>query len=205
MSTVGIVLRTESRIKHVEGHLVALLGSSDCYKALVAIILWFINLNNTSTELPNLVDLGSSLANDCSNHVVGNEDLLRQWLTRYHTLHRLSWWPSMALSRLMACVLHRLMRTSCSVTRLLRRTTVMHRSLRLLLRWLSVEVRDTVRISRCTISLVIMSLEVIGMTIVTAGRLWYIWHDLHAARNNTRRSAATCGIGRCCRTSKALR
>ena len=205
MSTVELALRTESRIKHVEGHLVTLLGSGDCYEALVAVILWFVNLNNTSAELSNFVDLGSSLANDCSNHVIGNEDLLRQRLTRYHTLHRLGWWPSMTLSRLMACVLHRLMRTSCSVTRLLRRTTVMHRSLRLLLRWLSMEVRDTVRISRCTISLVIMSLEVIGMAIVTAGRLGYIWHDLHAARNNTRRSTATCGIRRCCRASKALR
>ena len=195
ISHAGNSMRTQPRIKHVQCHLVALLCAGNGYKPLIAVILRLVDLDHTTTELPNLVDLGSTFANDCSNHIIRNEDLLRKRLARYHALHRLGWWPCVALGRLMWCMLHGLMRTSCSIRRLLRRTAIVHRSLRLLLLWrLSMEIRDTIRVSRCAISLIIVSFVVVRVAIVTTGRLRYIRHNLHAARNNTRRSTTSRSI-----------
>ena len=66
------------------------------------------------------------------------------------------------------------------------------------------EVRHTVRISWCPLRLVVMALVVVRVTVLSTGRLRYIWDDLHAAWNNTGRSTTTSRIGRCCRSSKSL-
>lgn len=67
---------TEARVEHIERHPVALLSASDCDETLVAVVLWFINLNHAATDLTDLVDLLAALADDRANHVIGNVDLL---------------------------------------------------------------------------------------------------------------------------------
>ena len=62
--------------------MIALCGSSDSDQALVAVILGLVDLDDTAAKLSDLIDLGASLANDSSNHIIWNEDLLGQWLTR---------------------------------------------------------------------------------------------------------------------------
>lgn len=68
---------TESGVEHVESHLVAFLCSGDCDQPLVAVILRFVDLDDTSAQVSNFVDFCAALSNDRSNHIVRNEDLLR--------------------------------------------------------------------------------------------------------------------------------
>ena len=67
---------TKTRVEHVESHPVALFCASDRHETLVAVVLWFINLNHAATDLTDLVDLLAALSDDGTNHVVGNVDLL---------------------------------------------------------------------------------------------------------------------------------
>lgn len=74
--------RTESRIEHIQRHLVALLCPRDRDKSFVAVILRFVDFDDTAAEVSDLVDLRTTLANDSSYHIIWYEDLLCQWLTR---------------------------------------------------------------------------------------------------------------------------
>ena len=67
---------TESGIKHVERHLVTFLRARDGNQPLVAVVLWLIDLDYTAAKLAYLIDLGATLADDRTDHVVRNEDLL---------------------------------------------------------------------------------------------------------------------------------
>ena len=42
---------TKSRVEHVKSHAIAFLRSGDCHKSFVAVILRFVNLNNTVAQL----------------------------------------------------------------------------------------------------------------------------------------------------------
>ena len=85
--------------------MIALGGSGDCDQSFVAVILRLVDLDNTTTELANLVDFRTALSNDSSDHVIWNEYLLSQWLTRNKALHRLSRGSSMILGNNMASLL----------------------------------------------------------------------------------------------------
>ncbi len=74
--------RTKSRIEHVQRHRVALLCPRDRHKSLIAVVLWFVDLDYTSTQVSNLVDLRAAFAYDSAYHIIGNKDLLSKWLTR---------------------------------------------------------------------------------------------------------------------------
>lgn len=84
--------------------MIALRSSRNRDQSLVAVILRLVDLDDTAAELSDLVDLRSTLSNDSSNHIIWNEYLLSQWLTRNHTLHRLSRGSSMALRNNVACL-----------------------------------------------------------------------------------------------------
>lgn len=51
---------------------------------------------------------------------------------------------------------------------------------------------------------VVVAAEIVRMAVVSASRLRDVWHDLHAARNNTSRTTTSSSIGGCSRTSKSL-
>jgi hypothetical protein len=93
-------LRTKSRIEHVECHLVTFLGSRNGDKTFIAVVLRLIDFDDTSTELTDLVDLSTTLAYNSTYHVVGNVNLLCQWLARDNSLHGLIWWTSVVPSSL---------------------------------------------------------------------------------------------------------
>jgi len=49
-----------------------------CYRdqPLITIVLGLVDLDHTSAQLPNLIDLGASLADDGADHIIGDENLL---------------------------------------------------------------------------------------------------------------------------------
>ena len=71
---------TESRIEHVKRHLVAFSCSCDRDQSFVAVVLRLVDFDDTATEMTNFIDFSTTLADDCSNHVVRDVDLLRNWL-----------------------------------------------------------------------------------------------------------------------------
>jgi len=77
----SVLLALKSRVEHIECHLVALCRASDSDKSLVAVVLRFVDLDHTATKVSDLVDLGTTLANNGTDHVVGDEDLLCDRLT----------------------------------------------------------------------------------------------------------------------------
>jgi hypothetical protein len=83
--------RTEPRIEHIQRHLVALLRSCNRNKSFVAVVLRLVDLDDAAAQMPDFIDLRTSFTNDGSYHVVGNEYLLSEWLTRQGAAHRLSW------------------------------------------------------------------------------------------------------------------
>ena len=56
--------------------MITLLCASDCDQSLVAVVLGLVDLDHTSAQLPNLIDLGASLADDGADHIIGDENLL---------------------------------------------------------------------------------------------------------------------------------
>lgn len=203
MSYFGTLSRTKSGIEHVKGHLVTLRSPCDSHQTLVAIILRLIDLDDTSTELPDFVDLRASFSDDCANHVIGYKDLLCERLTWHQSLDGLLGRTSMAMRGRMTAMRLRLVGSSSSIT-MLRRVCVVHRRLGLLLRWLAMQIRYTIRVRRCSLWLVVVSPIIIRVTVLTAGGLRHIWHDLHPSRNNTSWAAATCGVCRSCGTAESL-
>lgn len=67
---------TESRVKHVKGHLVAFLCAGDGDKTFVAVVGRLVDFDDTTAQLTNLVDLRSTLTNNGADHIVGNKNLL---------------------------------------------------------------------------------------------------------------------------------
>lgn len=86
-------------------------------------------------------------------------------------------------------VLGRLVRARARVA-LLRGACKMNRRLSLLLRRLTMKVRNTVRIGRRPTSMIVVSSIVVWMAVLTASRLRNIWHNLHPTGYDTCRSAA---------------
>ena len=81
---------TESRVEHVECHSVALFRARDCDQALVAVVLGLVDLDDTTADLTDFVDLLTTLTNDGTDHIVGDEDLLSQRSASHATMHRWS-------------------------------------------------------------------------------------------------------------------
>lgn len=82
-----MLLTLQPAIKHIKRNLITLLRPSNRHQPLIAIILRLINLNHAPTKLANLINLGSALANDCSNHIVRDIDLLRERLAGKESTH----------------------------------------------------------------------------------------------------------------------
>ena len=77
---------TQTRVQHVQCHRVALLSAGDGDESFVAVVLWFVDLDDRAAELADLVDLGTTFANDGAHHVVRDEDLLGQRLSGHGSL-----------------------------------------------------------------------------------------------------------------------
>ncbi len=185
---------TKSGIEHIERHLITLLSARDCDQSLIAVILWFIDLDHTPAQLPNLVDLLSTLTDDGANHVVWYEDLLCQRLPRKHSLHGLRRSASMALLGYMATVVW-LVWTSPNIP-LLRRPAVVKWCLSLLLRWLTMKIRNSIWIGWGTLGLIVVAFVIVWMAILTTGRLRHVRHDLHTTRYYASWTTTSGGISR---------
>jgi len=183
--------------------LVAFGGASNGDQSFVAVVLWLVDLDHTATELSDLVDLCTTLANDGSDHIVWDEDLLGQRLTRDDALHRLDWWTTVRLRTSVASCLW-LLWPNTSVARNNGRATVVHWHGRLLLRNLTLSIRMAVSVARGVVPTVDATV-MIRVAIITTSWLGYVRYYLHSSRDYSSRTAASGSISRCCRPSKPFR
>lgn len=63
--------------------MVAFCSPGDCDKSFIAVVLRLIDFDNTTAEVTDLVDLGSSFTDDGTDHVVRDVDLLSDRLSRH--------------------------------------------------------------------------------------------------------------------------
>lgn len=149
--------------------------------------------------MPDLVDLGAALADDRTDHVIGDVDLLGQWLAGESSGHGLTWLRRMGLDWLRSAVGSRLMGASASVAA--RRLVV--KRLRGVwvcdLAWHTATIRHTVPGvggGSSTVLLGMVSLKALGMAVLPASSLGDIRYDLHAARDNASWASTASSIGR---------
>lgn len=196
---------TKSRIQHVQSHAVALLGTSDSDQALIAAVLGFVDLDNASADLSDLVDFLAAFANNRAYHIVRNVDLLGQRRAR----HARTAWHGLRLRAAVSRVrtgmraVVRLLHVSCGAvrpTRLLR-STVVHGDRRV---WLcSVGLRAVGRSVRLwghllTTRIVagVVPAIVLASAVIAACRLGHVWNHLHSPGNRASRSATPGSVGR---------
>ena len=206
-SGVRVLARlTQSRIKHVERHLVALLRTGNGDQALVVVVLGFVDLDDTAAQLAYFVDLGTALSDDGTDHVVGNEDLLGDGLSGEcgTTLHRLLWRSRAWLCGSSVAVRLRLLRASTDIRCTGRASAVGHLTLGMLHRRLALLVGHGVLGSRGASSGKSRLLVLTGVAHLTASVLRNIRNYLHAARDNTLRTTVTDSIRRSCWSAEAL-
>ena len=171
--------------------------TGDSHQTLVVVVLRFVDLDDAATELAYFVDLGATFSDDRSHHVVGNEDLLGDGLSREcgTSLHRLLRRSRTWLCRTSMAIRLWLSRTSADVRRTRGASTIAHLSLRVLHGRLTLLVRHGVLWRGSASRLTSLSATVlVGVTHLAAGVLGNIRDDLHATRNNTLRTTVTDSI-----------
>lgn len=154
--------------------------------------------------MPNLVDLRAALSDNRANHVVGDVNLLSQWLTRHDTASRTARSRCARLGRLRCPIWVRLVRASAPI-RGMGCTPVRHGGLidRCGCR-LAMEVRDAISARRCAVGVRMMSLEGVRMSILSSGRLRDIRHHLHPTRDGASWASAAGGVSRRGRSAEAF-
>ena len=185
------------------------MSAGDRHQPLVAVLLGLVDLDHTATQVPDLVDLRTTLSDDGANHIVGDVDLLCQWLTGHDTTDgRGRRWatPSLSSCRLWCTVGCGLVRASASV-RGVRGSTVVHRGLSYRSRSgrAALEVGNAITAGRAPVGVRVVTLEGVGMAVLTTGWLRHVRHNLHASGHSTGRTAAAGGIRRRRGSAKALR
>jgi hypothetical protein len=191
--------RTKSGIEHIQSHLVALCGTSDSDQALVTTLLGLVDLDDTAAEVTYLVNFGSTLADDGANHVVGNVDLLGQWLTGHGSAHRgRGCWRSTARGRLLGAANEGSgLVGACATVSGLGSGREVHWGLGDGSgSWLAVQVGNTVCTTTGTVGVRVVTLESLGVAVLAAGGLRNVWNNLHTTRDSTGRTAAASGICR---------
>lgn len=199
---------TKSRIQHVKRHPVALFGASDRNETLVAVVLRFVDLDDTSTDLAYLVDFLSTLADDSPDHVVGDVNLLCQGRTCHGTGHWLSLWASMRLRDGVTTCLVRWHVRSCTIRGGSRLRRIVHGGIGRRLGHGAAMLRRIllgIGVRRHMVGAGIRPTSIVfTVTKVPGGRLRRVWHDLHTTGDYTGRAATSRGISRSSRTSEAL-
>jgi hypothetical protein len=198
---------TQSGVKHVERHLVALLRAGDGDQALIVVVLRLVDLDDAAAQLAYFVNLSTTLADDGSHHVVRDEDLLGDRLAREGStaLHRLLWSGRVRLSWTCVAVRLGLLRTSTNVWCARRAGTVAHRGLGVLSRRLALLVGHGVLRSRGARRRVCWPAAVLfGVAHLAASMLGSVRDDLHTTGNDALRTSVTDSISRSGRASEAF-
>ena len=200
---------TQSGIKHVKRHLVSLLGAGDGDEALIVVVGRLVDLDDAATQLTDLINLLTTFADDSANHVVRNENLLRDGLSRVTgtALHRLLRRSGMTSLRWTGTAVGlRLLRASASISSTRRARAIAHLTTLLRLHGLlSSLVRHTGLASWWASRLVLLAAEVVRVPHLPTSVLRHIRNDLHATRNDASRCTTAGGISRSCSASEAVR
>lgn len=153
--------------------------------------------------MSDLIDLGSTLADNGTNHIVGDVDLLSQWLARHDATNRSSS-RGACLSGLGCSIGSGLSRTSTGV-RGMGSSAIWHSGLRDRGGCrLAMEVGNAIGTCRSPIGVRVMSSEGIRMTILATDGLRNIRYHLHAARDGSSRTSAPGSVGRSGRSAETL-
>lgn len=188
---------TEARVEHVERHPVAFLRASDCNETLVAVVLWFINLNHAATDLTDLVDLLAALPNDGSNHVIGDVDLLSKRGTGHSRAarHGLPMRPGGAVGAGGTGRVRLHVRTSSIAGGSM--AAIGHGGSRVRVSLMGMAVLRRVRLGGHVVGSGIGTTAVVVLPVakVAASRLRVVWDHLHTARNGTGGAAAASRVG----------
>jgi hypothetical protein len=179
--------------------LITLRGTSDSDETFVAALLGFVDLDDAATQVTYFVNLSTTLSDDGTDHVVGNINLLSQWLARHGAAYRSrgSWGTTSRGGLLRSANIGSGLMGSCATVGSLGCGGEVHGSLGNRSRSrLAVKVGNTVRTATGAVGVGVVTLESIGMAVLTAGRLGNVRDDLHAARDSTCRTAAASSVGR---------
>lgn len=154
--------------------------------------------------MSDFVDLRSALPDNRANHVVGNVDLLSQWLA-WHRAAAASWASrSPRLSRLSGSVLCGLLRSTGPICGM-GAAAIRHGGLadgrghRL-----AMHVGDAITACRGAVGVRMVSLERIRMAVLPTGWLRDIRHNLHTTGDGAGWAPAARGVGRGRRTAETL-
>lgn len=203
-------LLTKSRIQHIQCHLIALLSPCNRHQPFVAAFLRLVDFDHTATEVSNLVDLRTTLANYGTNHVVGDVDLLGQWLTGHDSTNGSGRRCRTPGRWCRLGTIRRGLRADCGICGVRSGAgsgsrTVGHGWLRNRRRsGLSRHVGNTVG-ARCgPVGVRVMSPEGVRVTILATSRLRDVRHNLHATGNCSSRTSTPGSISGSRRSSKAF-
>lgn len=192
---------TESRVEHVQSHAVTLLRTGNRNQSLIAVILRLVNLDHTTTHLPDLVDLLTAFTDDSTDHVIGNVNLLRERTTGHSAVHRLALGTAVRRGTDMRRHVRLGVRSSsvrCWLTAVLHRHGRVWRSSAVgIVRWVGCR-RHVVS------SAILVTAVVFGPAVMTRSWLRRVRNNLHASRDRTSRRSTACGIGRSCWATKTL-
>ncbi len=170
--------------------MVAFLGAGDSHQTLVAVLLWLVDFNNTSTEVSDLIDLSTSLSDNSPDHIVRDVNLLSEWLARHSAANRSCRGRTTSWLRWLRCAVRsRLVWTSTSIWSLggaIGHWLLGHRSRSVL----SMKVRNTIGSSTCSVLVGMVTLKCIRMAVLATSRLGHVRNNLHPTWNSSGRTAA---------------
>jgi hypothetical protein len=195
-----LVNLTKSGVEHVKSHPVALFCASDGNQSLIAIVLWLIDLDDTTTHLSDLINLLATLSNDSSDHVIRDIYLLGQGGTRHAAMDRLCLRATVWLWACVRSTMGWYMGCSGTIRSGLGSIVNWHGWVRMS----GMRIRLGVRRWRHMRSGIMSSAIVFSVTVITAGRLWAVRDNLHTARNDAGRTTASSSVCRGCWTAESL-
>lgn len=153
--------------------------------------------------MTDLVDLGSSLADYRTDHIVRDIDLLSQWLAGHHAANR-GTSGSAGLGWLGSSVWSGLLRASAGICSM-RRGTIGHSGLANRGGCgLAMEVGNAICTSCGAVGVRVVSSEGVRVAVLAADWLRNIRDDLHTTRDSSSRTTATCGVRRSSRPAKTI-
>jgi hypothetical protein len=171
------------------------LSTSNSDKTLVAVILGLVDFDHTTTKMSDFIDLGTTLTDDSADHVVRNVDLLSDGLVWNNSGKRLS--TSMGMGLGLGCSIgSRLLRTRARIWSTRRGAIVKRRLGHRCLSRGTVGIWNAIWARKRSVGLRVVSLERLGVAVLSTSGLGHVWYDLHTTGHNACRSTAARSISR---------
>lgn len=199
-----VLTLTKPGVEHVQRHTVALLRARNCNQTLVAVVLRFVDLDDTATDLTNFVDFLTTLTNDGTDHVIGYVNLLRQagttgaWHLTMHRLMRSAMYLRAGMSNVWRWDMGSVSTCLSSIVRRYRRIRLVRGV------WVLGRVGVCGRRRHLAGARIGPTPIVVAVTVVAAGWLREVWHNLHATGDGSNGTTSTSRIRRSSRPAEPV-